>query len=568
MSLIKRRPDILLFTPRVISLGQRIQVRTVLECKEAVPIKGATIELNGCGVWYTSSQHGRSRNAAPFVRLVSQFIGSPEELAAGQHDYNVAFDLERGLPATYRGRALRVEWQVRVHVDIPWWPDSRAKYDVHVHGAPPLASAEQGRVFASSSDGPRGREPYAEVALGSERIESGGTLRGTVALCNTSTNNYRSVGISLIAAESLPGLLSPSITHNTVGRWTLDVTGAKENTPIQFSIKLPQGLAPSFQTRKLALKWFVEVRLDVPWARDSKLWIPVDVAAQPLGDQTPARAPLAVGSDRVAIVWGHAASESGFNYNDGELTREVGRCRLVVRREHQGRRGLRLVGEVCFFDADIGLSATAGTLRCNDAAQTKVLQEHMDAATRKLAIAEADDERIACTRDDPGTRIEPVAELAGQLMALGLAFEEARTALPAPQDMAHMVEPFRRAARRLGGDLDLASMDVRGARDEIPFTLETRWGDDGALASTVIRVCPTLPIDGRWHQWWDGEDEPKPMPAGVEVLVDGATSVVVDATAIEIRFPPCTDDLEPHIGRLESLLGVAQRLSGRGAGYR
>ncbi|MEM9459518.1 MAG: hypothetical protein AAGF11_35400 [Myxococcota bacterium] len=52
---------------------------------------------------------------------------------------------------------------------------------------------------------------------------------------------------------------------------------------------------------------------------------------------------------------------------------------------------------------------------------------------RACPVADADDTRIVCIADDPGTRIEPVTQLAEDLAALVAAFEAARSALPVPR---------------------------------------------------------------------------------------------------------------------------------------
>ncbi len=571
VSLLKQRPDIKLFAPRVIVAGRSFSVRIVLDCGAEVPVDGVEVELLGTGVWYSSSQYGQQRNDLPFSRWVARPVRERRELSAGSHELSVSFELPPDAPASYRGRALSVEWSIRVHVDIPWWPDARATFTVHVSSPPSSeASAPPRRVFASSSEGPQSSKPYVEVSLGSTAVVSGGRLEGRVALSNTERNQYRALRLALVAVETMPGLLSTWTQHNTVGRWVVPLSEPAEDAPIDFALALPSGLVPGFATRKLGVEWFLEVRVDVAWSLDTKLWIPIVVSGNRSEATGETAAPLAVGSQRLALVWSEAGRQAGYNYAQGELTREIGGCRLVIRREHQGRRGLRLVGEAMFRDVDLGLRAQSGGLHCRDEAQDEVLAEETRGVTERCPVQDADDERIVCTSDDAGTRIAPVAALAEGLTAIVQAFEDARARLPPPRDMAAMVPAFRSAARRLGGDLDVASMDVRGVRDEMPFSLETQWDDDGTLARTVLEVCPTLPIDARWHQAWDGSTPPGPVPPGLEALLGDADALAVDAERIRLIFAPCRapEQLDPHVARVEGLLGVARRLSGHGPGYR
>jgi hypothetical protein len=111
-------------------------------------------------------------------------------------------------------------------------------------------------------------------------------------------------------------------------------------------------------------------------------------------------------------------------------------------------------------------------------------------------------------------------------------------------------------------------MSIRGVCDELRFSLSTQWGDDGTVARMVVEARPTLPVDGRWHQRWDGHGEPGPMPEGLAELAAAAQGVIVGAGSISLVFPPCRGDPEPLVASLEGLLAVARRLSGHGLGYR
>ena len=221
-----------------------------------------------------------------------------------------------------------------------------------------------------------------------------------------------------------------------------------------------------------------------------------------------------------------------------------------------------MVAEAEVRDLDLGLREEEGRLRCRDPQQAKVLAEYTDALTEQCPVAQANDEQVVCTVDDTGTRLGPVAGLAERFAGLWRAFEHARAELPAPEDMVDALPAFRAATRRLGAELDVASMDIRGVRDEIPFSLETQWDDDGTLARTVLEVRPTLPIDGRWHQQWSGDAERGPMPEGLAPLVGEARALQVDPTSIRLVFVPCRDRLEPHVDRLEGMLAVRASVVG------
>jgi hypothetical protein len=563
VALFKTRPEIALYAPRTLSPGDSLEARVVLRCAEPVPVDELTLELVGNGVWFTSSQHGQHRNERSVVRLVGRPLTSRAELPAGEHEYRVSFAVPRDAPPSFSGGFLKIEWEFRVRASIPWWPDAKATFVAHVAPRPSASTPSGPRVYASNVEGPQGTKPYAEVSLGD--AISGQPLEGTVALSNTAYNDYRAVELRLTSRETVPSLFNPHTVTNKHSTWRVPLSSPGENELIRFRLQLPH-MVPGFETNQLGLEWVLEIRLCLAWALDARLWVPLSVQSRAVTDTSEASAPLAVGNDRLASVWRQAGRDSGFNYRDGQLSRECGAARLVIRREHRGRRGLRLVAEALYPDLDLGLKDEQGHLRCRDSAQAEVLAAHTDARLSSLSLENADDQRLLCVVDDPGTRHKPVADLAAAFVELWNAFEDAREELPAPADMADAVSEFRAAARRLGGELDVASMDIRGSRHEIPFALEVQWEGD-ELARTVLEVRPTLPIDGRWHHSGEIESAPS-LPEGVAELTDGVRSLLIDRERIRLVFPPCGRDVHPMADRVEALLDVARRLSGQGAGYR
>lgn len=564
MGWIKTRPNILLFAPQTITAGGSFVVRVVLQCEALVPVDGVSVELTCCGVWYTSSQHGRQRNDRTVLRMVGKPLKERALLEPGEHEYRVALTVPTDAPATYSGGYLSIEWEFRVRADIPWWPDAKSTFVAHVGPRPLAGGTSPPRVFASNVEGPQGTKPYAEVSLG--EAVSGLALDGSVALSNTDFNDYRALELRLVSRETTPGFLGPTTAEHVRTRWTIPVSSPGENEIVRFRLQLPQ-LVPAFETWEFGLAWALEIRLSLGWAIDTKLWIPLPVRTPAAGDDTEVAAPVAVGSDRLADIWRAAGRRSGFNERDGQLTRDCGVARLTVRREHRGRRGLQLVAEARYPNLDLGLRVDGGRLRARDEAQAAVLASQTDHVLVEVPLHGADDERLTCVLDDAGARIDPVAALAQHIYTLWEAVERAREQMPAPADMADAVPAFRAAAQRLGGELDVASMDIRGSRYEIPFALEVQWDGD-ALARTVLTVCPTAAIDGRWHQSVGADAAPGPMPEGLEPLLVGVRSVTIEASTIRLVFPPCGANVQPMVERVEALLEVARRLSGQRMGYR
>lgn len=566
MTWVKRRPSIQLLAPAVVSAGAPFQMSAILDCPAPLPVGAVDIEMLGVGR-FDGDQSSLGFGGIPFSRHLARTLDAPRELAPGRHTLAGRFVLPADAPASYRGRRLSIDWTARVHVDIPWWPDARARFRMRVatRGLEPASSARL--VYTSREEGPRGHAPYAEVSLASDEIRPGGRIEGRVALANTGHNAYRALRFTLMAEESFEQGIVSATSHHSVGQWRIVLGDVRENEPIPIDLRVPSEITPGFRTRCFGLRWFLVLQPEVAWSIDTKLWIPLRVRTDPEPVQVPMR-PLAVGSERLELVWRAAAQQSGYDYVSERLERAVGRFVATIQRDtlRRGRRGL--IAEARLGDLDIGLRLHRGCLRARDPGQSEVLAEHTDDAAAACSLAMADDEWLRCETPATGTRIAPIADLARSFASLLEALARAHAELPAPADMQDMVGAFRGAARRLGAELDLASMDIRGHRDEIPFGLETRWASDGALACTELWVRPLLPIDARLHGVWVETDGSDGVPEPLRSLHAGARALEVDRQRLRIELPPRPADLDAVVGRLEELLALAARLSLRGRGYR
>ena len=107
----------------------------------------------------------------------------------------------------------------------------------------------------------------------------GATLYGTLSFENPTRRGVRAAIISFVCHEQaragggMRTVTSESDTTKTSTRVSLlaDEQSVRDR---EFSLQIPMG-PPPFRGEWCQVSWFVEVRLDVPWARDIKLRIPI-----------------------------------------------------------------------------------------------------------------------------------------------------------------------------------------------------------------------------------------------------------------------------------------------------
>jgi hypothetical protein len=574
VALIKKRPDIGLLAPREIALGRSFEVVAILDCAASVPVQAIEVRLIGSVVYFTHSQYGRHANNSEFCRAVARVLDAEVELGEGEHQYRARFELPEHLPASYVGREIRIEYAIDVHVDIPWWPDARASFLLRAASTKSPVPSDERRVFVSDLEGPPARRPYVEVSLGSTELVPSETLHGAVALANVASNEYRAVKMALVRVETMEVPLVKHSVHVREAQWTLALESPGENEPSRFSLTLPPYMVPGFEIQGFSVEWFLEVVADVAWARDPKVWIPVQIRARGLAEEGMRRAPLAVGSERLALVWSKVAEQTGLEFAEGVLRGKHGETEIEIRREHRGRKGVFVVGEVVYPDLGIDLRHTEPKakqpLSGRDATQVEWLCKKLEEPLAERAPDEADDQHMLWELDDAGQRVDRMVSFSTAVQAVAAALEPVRSQIPPPDSMRDQMASWEAAAARLGGVLHRGKMAIVASREEIGLELQTEFHVSGEPARLVLEVRPTMPIDVRHHMDWYA-DEGEPLPRGDLDLAgpcEGAAAVKVDKQRVQVVLPADPLDLEDAVARLQALLALGRKLSGKMDGYR
>ncbi len=568
MGLIKRRPEISLLAPAVVATDETFVVHPIVTCAAEIPVQEVGVEVIGVLVYYTSSQYGKHRNEEIFCRA-HQIVRGEGPLGAGEHRFDARFSIGPRFPASYSGKQLRIEWELRVHIDIPWWPDARARFGLTVTAASGAEPQGTTHIWASRAEGPLPRKPYFELSLGSTHVEPGGTLTGAIALANVAHNDYRRVELTLVAEERLDAGLITLHEQAKHGRWLLPLEQATENDPVRFSLQLPESIGPAFSLQRAGLRWFLRADVDVAWSVDPHVWVPLTVQARPRGSRALGPAPLAVGAERIELNWRNVAETTGFNYVDGLLRRGVGHLDIEIRREHRGKKGVHLVADLRYPDLGIGLSVAEGAgPSARDAVHTRILREHLDAAWAYRRPVEGDDRGLTFELANAGHSVEPLHSFVTHAHQVATALEAAREQLPAPASLAGRLAQWRRAARGLGGRLRVYAMRIEGSRDEMPFLLGVTFKPSGELDEYVLRVQLTHALSQRHHVQWRRDGPAVELGSDAAELTHAATRIRIDATRLEVALDPEQADLEDAVSRLERALDLARRLSGRVGPYR
>ncbi len=610
MAIVKHRPKIRLLIPRELAAGASHEARVVLEARRSVPIDWLRVELHGFERGTVGSgQYASTRQVE--LMLLRADLSTGRALPAGRSEFPFTFALPPALPPSYRGRRAEVSYTMTVRASIPWWPDARATFELNV-ALPPASSAppERSVLYSSRPEGPKGREPHVEGSLVSSMIEAGGYVTGAVALGNRPYNDYREVDVALVGEQAIKLGHRRDRTDLSSYRVRLASSRWEGGDSIDYQFRLPADVTPSFSSELLAFSWRLEVRARIRWRTDVRVSLPVVVfppAAVKKGRKAGRsyRAPPVVGSERMEQIWTAVAYECGLTYAGGALYGQAGEVQVEVRREHRGRGGIFVVGEVSYpsLGLDLEIEPVGRVRRYLDrglsfgdeawdrrhrvsgreAAQVAALGQALRLELSGIKQLWADDRRARIELRDAGQRPARLRELVTTTTRLAAALDRARRAIPAPAAMRAAVDRWQQLASRLGGTLQLANIAVLdGQVGGMAARVATEWS--GTLAeATLLAVSPEVPVHREYQLSLTLGDGPGQadrvkaasarLPAGparelLLRLADGAAWLALAADEVSLRLPTALEDPLPAVGRLGEMVQLCMQLRGGSGPFR
>lgn len=563
VGLLKTRPDVSLFAPRLIDAGREYTARIVLRCPAPLPVTAVVVEFIGEESWYTQSQYGRHGESSVFFRATSTPF-SDGELTEGEHAFDVSFRFPDAVPNSYRGRHVEVAYTARVCVDIPWWPAAKARFVLNVRGGDrPKPPVTRRQVFVSALEGPHTGMPYFELSLSSHELEPGGRVRGSVALAGVDASHYQQLQATLWAVERVTGFLGAVEHFVRVAQWNLDIEPDDGETAdvIALNLRLPANLAVEFEHRRVALAWRLQVEAVIPWTTDPSMMVPVHVRHRSPGEEDVESLPPAVGSRRQQLVWREAGRRSGYDFADGVLRRTVGKTEVRLFPESR-RTGSWVVGEIHCVDLGIGLEGRGEQLRSRERHQLDTLLNAIGSSLHGMRVVDIDDSRFRF--DKRGDRnVGPLVRFADRLHDIALAIEDARAQLPPPSALEHQLDAWRDAAHQLGAELHMGSLGLTVEWDGHRVDVRTRFKPTGQPDHTSVVVFAPERI-GREHRrtWRSGTDEaPVDVPTSVRTI-----QVSAEATQAEMAAP--LDNVQDIVDTVQSLLSLSRGFMRQRGPYR
>jgi hypothetical protein len=209
--------------------------------------------------------------------------GQHETMQPGEYPFDIEVCIPPDAPPTHVGKKTRVFYELSVQVDVPLASDLKATQSFDVGPASALAADtspvrtcypdDAGRGLFDSLFGPDVR---IEMALAADRCRLGESIEGIFCVETDTPLNCRSICARLVGIEN-------SKAHGHPDRYVYQCDAVEVARPGVFSGFYKQEFSLPAETegpltargKLFSIEWFVQVELDVPWAKDPKIRAPV-----------------------------------------------------------------------------------------------------------------------------------------------------------------------------------------------------------------------------------------------------------------------------------------------------
>ena len=310
-------PISILLAPNELHRGQSVQVRVVLQLDNPLRVRGLHARFHGAeetkATYVTTTSTGKQvtvtthtavehvtitdesyllagrEPAGFFANLVdacSTMFGGGRNLMlpVGEHEYLLDISIPDDAPPTHKGNRSRVFYELSVRIDIPMGRDITAlrSFDVAAlrreHTASPVRVRypdDEGRGFWDNLLGPDVR---IELSLAADTLAAGETIDGVFEAESEEKIEVRAIRARLVGIES-----SKAHGHRDRYRYQSEPVeiarpGSLWGTltePFSISAESIRAMPVSAEGVLFSIDWFVEIELDVPWAKDPSIRAPI-----------------------------------------------------------------------------------------------------------------------------------------------------------------------------------------------------------------------------------------------------------------------------------------------------
>ncbi len=209
-------------------------------------------------------------------------LGRHQVLEAGEHAFEMEVFIPAGAPPSHQGQKTRVFYELSVQVDIPLGFDLKA---VHAFSLDPAATTREPQPVRTQYPGEASRglidslfspDVELEMALAKDSARLGETIEGIFRVETQKPLKCRGISVRLIGVEHSQAQGHTEVVTHQEKPIELSRPGVIEGSfHEKFSLPIQTSAPLTAKGERFSIDWFVQIELDVPWAKDPKVRTPI-----------------------------------------------------------------------------------------------------------------------------------------------------------------------------------------------------------------------------------------------------------------------------------------------------
>lgn len=210
--------------------------------------------------------------------------GQSELMEPGTYEFPVSLAIPKDAPPSFEGKRCSVFYRLEVQIDVPIWPDPKLDYAFELLRQPtPLGETSAAYVKQPNPKKGRGfweralgKDVEVEVAIDSNVLIAGQKTRAMVAIKANEPFKLDQISLAMIGLEKSEASGHTDSYSHVRPLHNIEVNKSiltELNREFEFTATTDGPYTTTGQ--KFTVDWFIEVRLDVPWAKDPFVRIPI-----------------------------------------------------------------------------------------------------------------------------------------------------------------------------------------------------------------------------------------------------------------------------------------------------